>query len=230
MLNGANTIAFQKQKRILNWWVNYTAGLTEPSAFVAARYVPCTLFGNQNKNVAATLSRIDLLPTFDGLPAATADLPNPTITVTCSSPISVSAGVEFSFLKNSTFDVIPSGPAGTNQFGITSTANISPIPLGMVHGRLWESTDHKIGLYAGFGVGAHTQDAGAGGSAAEFLAGIGVGLLHTMFITPGWHLGKVAALNGGYKTGDTVPTGVTAAPVKSNYASGFGLALTFTKP
>ncbi len=230
MVNGDKTLTFQKQKRILVWWRNYTTTLTDPSSFVVARYVPCSLFGNQTKSVNATLSRLDLLPTIDGMAATSADLTNAAVTVSCSSPFVVSAGVEFSFLKNNTFGLIPSGTMGTNQFGVTNTATISPIPLGMVHGRLWESADHMVGAYVGFGVGAHVQDAAAGGAAAEYLAGVGIGLFHTIFLTPGWHLGKVAALNGGYKLGDIVPTAVTTVPVKSSYASGFGLAITFTKP
>jgi hypothetical protein len=51
-----------------------------------------------------------------------------------------------------------------------------------------------------------------------------------MFITAGLHLGTVSALNGGYKVGDAVPTGVTTAPVTGSYKAGFGLAITFTKP
>ena len=230
MANGDKTLAFQKQKRILVWWINYTASLTDASSFVVTRYVPCSLFGNQTKSVNATLSRLDLLPTLDGTAATSADLANAAITVSCSSPFVLSAGVEFSFLKNNTFGLVPSGTAGANQFGVTNTANISPIPLGMVHGKLWESADHRVGAYFGFGVGAHAQDAAAGGAAAEYLAGVGIGLFHTIFLTPGWHLGKVAALNGGYKLGDTVPAAVTTVPVKSSYASGFGLAITFTKP
>lgn len=229
-INGDKTTAFQKQKRILAWWTNYTAGLVDSSSFVIARYVPCNLFGNQTKNMSATIGRFDLLPTFDGSAASNADLTNAVITVNCSSPFVVSAGVEFSLLKNNTFGIVPSAPSGSTQFGITNTATISPIPLAMVHGRLWETSDHKLGVYFGFGVGAHTQDAAAGGSAAEYLTGVGIGLFHTIFLTPGLHLGKVAALNGGFKVGDPVPSGVTTVPVKSSYASGFGLAITFTKP
>jgi hypothetical protein len=230
MANGDKTLAFQKQKRILAWWTNYTASLIDASSFVVTRYVPCSLFGNQTKSVAATLSRMDLLPMLDGAPATSADLATASMTVSCSSPFVISAGVDFSFLKNNTFGLVPSGTAGANQFGVTNTSNISPIPLGMVHAKLWESADHKVGFYFGFGVGAHAQDAAAGGAAAEYLAGVGLGLFHTIFLTPGWHLGKVAALNGGYKIGDTVPTTVTTVPVRSSYASGFGLAITFTKP
>jgi len=51
-----------------------------------------------------------------------------------------------------------------------------------------------------------------------------------VFITPGWHLGKVAHLAGGYKVNDPVPAGVTTVPVESTYEHGFGLAITFTKP
>ena len=142
----------------------------------------------------------------------------------------VSAGVEFSFLSTSAFGLVPSGSTGANQFGITNTAHISPLPIAMISGRIAESSNHKIGLYGSFGTAAHTQGAGTGGSSAEFLTGLSIGLLRTIYITPGWHVGTVSSLNGGYKVGDAVPTGVTAVPVKSAYESGFGLAITFTKP
>jgi hypothetical protein len=158
------------------------------------------------------------------------DLKDPFVTVSCPSPFLVSAGVEFRFLKTSTFGLIPSSPSGANQFGITDNQDKIPLPIALVHVRLRQDATHRTGIYGSFGVAAHTQGSGTAGSAPEYLAGLSIGLFRTMFVTGGWHFGKVSALSGGYKVGDAVPTGVTAAPVTGSYQSGFGLAISFTKP
>jgi hypothetical protein len=221
--------AFQKQKATLQAWKDLIAGLKVES-FIKQTYVPCGSLFNQNKQVAVRLLRTDRLPMFDGQALTQTDLKDPFVTVSCASPFAVSAGVEFSFLNSPTFGLVPSGSSGANQFNVTDQANINPLPIAMVHGRLGETADHKYGLYASFGIAAHIQGAASGGSTAEFLTGLSIGFLRTIFITPGWHIGKVAALSGGYTIGGAVPTGVTVVPVKSSYQSGFGLAITFTKP
>jgi hypothetical protein len=221
--------AFQKQKATLQAWKDLIAGLKVES-FVKQTYVPCGSLFNQNKQVAVRLLRTDRLPMFDGQALTQTDLKDPFVTVSCASPFAVSAGVEFSFLKSPTFGIVPSGSSGANQFNITNQASISPLPIAVVHGRLGETADHKYGLYASFGIAAHVQGAASGGSTAEFLTGISFCFLRTIFITPGWHVGNVAALTGGYNIGEAVPTGVTVVPLKNSYESGFGLAITFTKP
>jgi hypothetical protein len=126
--------------------------------------------------------------------------------------------------------LVPSGTSGTNEFGITDAGGVNPMPVAMIHWRMKDFAGDKVGLYTSFGVAAHVQSSAAGGSAAEYLTGLSVGLSRAAFISAGWHLGKVSALNGGYTVGTTVPSGVTSVPVTSSYRSGFGLAITFTKP
>lgn len=228
-LAGDKTATFYKQKAIVEFWSRLFAGLNEDS-FVMTTYVSCGVSFNQNKQVAIKLIQYDRLPLFDGQPIASSDVKDPFVTVNCSSPFSVSAGVELRFLANQTFGLVPSGTSGSNIFGITQDAKTAPLPIGMVHVRLAEWKNHMLGLHAGFGVGAHLQGTGSGGSAAEFLFGPSLSLFRTLYITPGWHYGEVAALAGGFKIGDPVPSGVTTVPVSTSYKSGFGLAFTFTKP
>jgi hypothetical protein len=229
MLAGDKTAAFYKALGIFHFWQNQLGTLTAGS-FTISSSVDCPNVFNQNRSVAVSLVQADLLPTFDGTTTSTTTAKSPFVTVTCASPFAVSAGVELSFLKTPTFGLVPSGTAGTNQFGITDTGTINPLPVGMVHWRAYETSSHLVALYGSFGVAAHIQGNASGSSAAEYLTGISFGFLRTIFITPGWHVGKVASLGGGYAVGAPVPSGVTAVPVQSSYKSGFGLAITFTKP
>src|ERR1019366_724406 len=147
-------------------------------------------------------------PSFDSQPVTLSDAKDPFVTVNCPSPCVVSAGVEMRFLNTATYGLVPSGPSGTNLFGVTSNQNNIPLPIAIAHVRLAENDGNRYGLFASFGVAAHTQGSGTSGSAAEYLTGLSLGLFRTMFITAGLHLGTVSALNGGYKVGDAVPTGV----------------------
>jgi hypothetical protein len=228
-LAGDKTAGFYKQKAIVEFWSRLFASLNEDS-FVITTYVSCGVSFNQNRQVAIKLIQYDRLPLFDGQPIVSSDVKDPFVTVNCSSPFSVSAGVELRFLANQTFGLVPSGSTGSNVFGVTQDAKTAPLPIGMVHVRLAEWENHRFGLHASSGVGAHLQGSASGGSAAEFLFGFSLSLFRTVFITPGWHYGQVAALGGGYKIGDPVPSGVTTVPVSTSYKSGFGLAFTFTKP
>lgn len=226
---GDKTTAFYKQKAIVAFWASLLLELKEAS-FTKTTFVNCGVNFNQNKQIAVKLIELDRLPTFDGQSPSSVDLKDPFVTVTCGSPFSVSAGVEMRFLENHAFGLMPSGASGANQFNVTDDEKIIPLPIGMVHVRLWDFADHRFALVAGFGVGAHITSTAAGGSGAEYLTGLGLSLFRTIYITPGWHLGKVASLGGGYKNGDPVPTGVTTAPVRTSYQNGFGLAITFGKP
>jgi hypothetical protein len=224
-------LSFSKENGLVDAWVVLINGITDDTFFMLKTYVPCGTLFNQNKQTAVRLLVTDRLPMFDGTAltevGATGD---PGVTVTCASPFAVSAGIEFSFLKYGAFGIVPNGTSGATQFGITDTSNISPLPMAIVHGRIHEWLNHELGIFGSFGVAAHVQGNGTAGSSAEFLAGVSIGLLRTIYVTPGWHIGKVSSLGGGYKVGDPVPTGVNLVPVTSSYTSGFGLAITFTKP
>jgi hypothetical protein len=229
MLSGDKTSSFYKALAIFRFWQSHLSTLT-PSDFQTVTSIDCPNVFNQNRSVAVSLIEADLLPTFDGTPTVPTMSKTPFVTVTCTSPFAVSAGVEFSFLKSPTFGLAPSGASGVNQFGITDTGNINTLPVGAVHWRIKETPNHMVAAYGSFGAAAHIQGNASGSSAAEYLTGVSIGFRRTVFITPGWHVGKVAALGGGYKVGEAVPSGTTSVPVQSSYQSGFGLAITFTKP
>jgi hypothetical protein len=152
VVNGEKTAAFYRQKGIVDYWSRLISGLTEDS-FVLTTYVPCGITLNQSKQIALRLLQSDRLPAFEGQPPGAADLKDPFITVSCSSAFVVSAGVEFRFLKTSTFGLVPSGSTGANQFGVTDQQNKIPLPLAMAHVRLAQDASHRVGLYGSFGVG-----------------------------------------------------------------------------
>jgi ElaB/YqjD/DUF883 family membrane-anchored ribosome-binding protein len=229
MVNGDKTAAFNKQKAVVDYWHRIIDGLALAS-FEKSTYIPCGITVNQNKQIAVRLYTADRLPSFASQPVTLSDAKDPFVTVNCPSPFVISAGVELRFLKTSTFGLVPSGTSGTNHFGVTDNQDIIPLPAALAHVRLLEDASNRCGLFGSVGVAAHSQGSGTAGSAAEYLAGLSLGLFRTMFITAGVHFGKVSALSGGYNVGDPVPTGVTTAPVTGSYKAGFGLAFTFSKP
>jgi hypothetical protein len=228
-LGGDKTNAFLGQKKIFGWWDQRIKGLNADS-FTAQVYVQCRVSINSSKANALKVSGVDNFPRFSGQPATALTVTGSVVTVTCTTPIAISAGLDISFLKSPSYGFVPSGTTGANEFGITDEGGVNPMAIAMVHWRFIDWDDHSVGLFGSFGTAAHVQSSAAGGSAAEYLSGVSVGFFRTVFITTGWHLGKVSALDGGYKVGDTVPTSVTTVPVTSSYKSGFGLAITFTKP
>jgi hypothetical protein len=166
---------------------------------------------------------VDLLP---GISSASEQVLS--VTIECTSPFAVSAGVVFSTVRQQEFAIRP-GPNGENQFVLSSESRFHPLPLGMVHGRLSEPSE-SLAVHASFGVAGNFRSQGAGGSDAEFLFGMSFSLFRTMFITPGLQLGRRIELSSGFKEGDTVPSGITEPPLKKSYQAGFALAITFTKP
>jgi hypothetical protein len=229
LISGDKSTSFQSQQGLFLWWDLHMAGLNA-SSFTAQTYVECHIITNVSKSNAIKIGGFDNFPRFSSQSPTALSISGNVSTVTCTSPFAISAGVEISFLKSPTFGLVPSGTSGTNEFGITDAGGVNPMPVAMIHWRMKDFAGDKVGLYTSFGAAAHVQSSAAGGSAAEYLTGLSVGLSRAAFISAGWHLGKVSALNGGYTVGATVPSGVTSVPVTSSYRSGFGLAITFTKP
>jgi len=226
---GDKTSSFLKQKVVFMWWGAHINNLNA-NAFTAQVFVGCNISTNTNKANVVKVSGLDNFPRFASQQPTALTIGGNVANVTCSTPFVISAGMEISFLKSPTYGLVPSGTTGAKQFGITDNGGINPMALAMAHWRLHDFVDHKLGLYGSFGTAAHVQASAAGGSSAEYVSGFSLGFFRTAFVTAGWHLGKVGTLDGGYTVGSPVPTGVTTVPVISSYKSGFGLAITFTKP
>jgi hypothetical protein len=191
---------------------------------------------NRNASRAISLVTVDQSPTLDGKDP-TVKVQDAFLTVTCASPVALSAGVAFSSIEQKEFAIVKSPgttPGGTSvsKFGTLSDSSFHPMPAAFVHGRLIESADHQVGLHTTFGVSGNFQNQSSGGSSAEFLSGLSVGLWRTFYVTAGLHIGTKAELAGGFNEGDLVPSDVTNMQglVKRSYKIGFGLAFSFAKP
>jgi hypothetical protein len=221
----------QRMTGLYDAWTAYKADpVKNPDPFSLSADGPCEFAFSQTKKTALTLSITDRMPsTKDTKPQAVL-----TVTVECTSPFAVTAGVAFSSIQEREFAIVPSSdgktpPGVVNKFQSTAKSSFHPLPLAMVHARLWEPTE-KVAFHAGFGMAGNFRSQSAGGSDVEFLLGPSVSLFRTMFLTPGLHIGHKVNLGGGFNEGDIVPSSITQPPLQKSYKLGFGLAITFTKP
>jgi hypothetical protein len=190
----------------------------------------CAFAFSRTKDTVVTLTRVDLTPAT--VPPAPQTVL--TVTVECTSPFSISAGVAFSTIPDSVFaiaatPVTPGSTTTQNTITQTTGSNFHPLPLALINIRLHEWND-TFALYGSFGVAANIRQPTSGGSAAEYLFGPSIGLFRTAFITAGVHLGNEASVGGGYSVGAPVPSTLTTVPLNTSYRPGFGLGITFTKP
>jgi len=198
--------------------------------FVTTFAAGCDYTFASTKHNAIKLTQIDNLP--DKAAAAPADVL--TLTMECASPFNVSAGVAFSTIPDRQFAIEPvATPPGstttTNEFVLKSNSTFHPLPIGVVSARLCEPNEW-LSFHASFGLAGNFNSQNAGGSSAEFLFGPSIALFRTMFLTPGLHIGKKASLGDGFVLGNPAPPNVTTPPIQSSYTTGFGFAITFTKP
>ncbi|HEV3037360.1 MAG TPA: hypothetical protein VHA33_06205 [Candidatus Angelobacter sp.] len=153
----------------------------------------------------------------------------PLITVECSSPFAMSAGVAFSSITERDF-VIQKGADGQNHFVTDAHSNFHPLPLAMVNMR-YKEFSRRFGLYGSFGVAANIKGQSAGGSDPEYLfTPLTFGFFRTAFISPGLHIGRDIKLGSNFHEGDVVPASITTPPLQKSYKMAFGIAVTFSKP
>jgi hypothetical protein len=231
--DGDKAAQFAKKIGIVQYWKTTFTGL-RPDSFKKQAEVQCSVLFNRNEQTVLKLILTDRTAIFDG------QVPQPQtkdnlLTVTCSSPFSISAGAAFNTIHNPQFAIVKSAPAagGTtsiNTFGITSNSHVNPYPIAMAHGRLYNWSQNRYALHFSFGVGASVSGQNSGGSSPEFLTGLSLSFFRTIFVTGGLDVAKQTQLIGGFMVGGTVPSDVTAPPTSSSYKPGFGFAITFTKP
>ena len=237
-------VAFKKQASIVGYWdgiftnlglVATMAGPDIDNAPLTGLYthidVPCEGLFNENVSTALSLVTLDYTPTLTG-GDPTQKTQSAFVTVNCSTRFTIGAGVGFSTIEQKTFAIVPSsdGKGGTvNTFSTTSDSKITPVALAMTNIRLREWLNHGVGFYGSFGVGGDLQ---TNASAVYFLPGASFAFWRAMYLTLGAGIGSRSELTGGYKVGDTVPTGVTTigAVTGSSHSAGFAFAITFTKP
>lgn len=226
------TTQYVKNLGILGYWQRRISLLTADS-FVLQEDIPCGVLFNQNQPIAWKVTTTDETGTFPGQ-SVQQPVPTTALNVNCSSAFAVSAGAGFSLIKNPAYAIVQSAPATGSTtpamtFGVTSNSPVNPYPLVLAHARLADWGENRYALHYSFGAGVNPSG-GSTGTNPEFLTGLSLSFLRTIFVTCGLDIGKQVSLAGGFHLGDTVPTGVTTVPISSSYASAFGLAVTFTKP
>lgn len=194
-----------------------------------SRHADCDFAFARTKDTTITLVAEDQLP---GSPVSPQTILS--VTVECTSPFTVSAGIAFSTIRDREYAIQtvadPQGSTTTKSvFGAVSKSGVHPLPLGMVHARVWEPNEW-LSLHASFGIAGNLQSQSSGGSGAEFLIGPSLALFRTMFFTPGLYLGRETSLGGGFREGDPVPSSITSPPLQTAFRTAFGFAITFTKP
>lgn len=202
---------------------------------------PCVFSFAGSKTIKVELIQTDLLPPALAVaePSISSSKPSKTtaatpktisiITVECSSPFAMSAGVAFSSITERDF-VIQKGADGQNHFVTDAHSNFHPLPLAMVNMR-YKEFSRRFGLYGSFGVAANIKGQSAGGSDPEYLfTPLTFGFFRTAFISPGLHIGRDTKLGANLHEGDVVPASITTPPLQKSYRLAFGVAVTFTKP
>jgi hypothetical protein len=203
--------------------------------FVVSTYLQCGNIFNQSSSTTASLTTYDETGTLSGnLATPSSQQDKNFFTLTCASPFAISGGVEFSTIPNREFAIVKSSGGtnntSTNTFGYSSQSSFHPLPVAIAHVRIWESRSQKYAFHFSAGASGNIQGQNSGGSSAEFITGGSFSFFRTMFVTAGLHVGTKTSLAGGFKIGDTVPSDITTVPVTKSYTTGFGLAITFSKP
>jgi hypothetical protein len=212
-------------------WEAYQKDSTKTaSPFSVEATADCEFAFARTKTTAITLTRSDQMPGTSVTSSETVL----SVSVECTSPFAVSAGVAFSSIREHEFAIqpvatSPGATTTTNEFVSTAKSSFHPLPLAIVHARLYEPAGW-LSFHASFGLAGNFRSDSSGGSGAEFLLGPSLGLFRTMFITTGVHIGREVSLGAGFKEGDPVPANITAPPLRKAYKPAFGLAITFASP
>jgi hypothetical protein len=197
--------------------------------------VSCGGLFNQTATSVFSVSATDQAPTLLSGKATSSSGAQSFYTVTCTTPIAVSGGVEVSGVRDQEYQIVKSAPptgstTSVSKFGYTNNSPVHSLPIVMAHARLGESASGKVAVHMSVGVSGNLQGQSSGGSSAEFLVGPSLSLFRTMFFTAGAHIGYQSLLAGGFNVGDTVPTDITAPQVYKSALVRYGIAITFGKP
>src|SRR6266446_894698 len=238
---GQKYTAFRAARDLLNTWKvrmltlytqrdAYNRRTSAHDPFSMGTDADCEFAFSRTKTTAITLTRTDQLP------GTTTTNPESVLSVSveCTSPFTVSAGVAFSTIGEHEFAIQPvANPSGstttTNEFVSTAKSSFHPLPIGIIHARPWEPREW-LSVHASFGMAGNFNSQSSGGSSAEFLMGPSFSFFRTMFLTPGLHIGRQVSLGAGFKVGDPAPSNITTPPLQKSYVTAFGVAITFTKP
>lgn len=202
--------------------------------FKSVQPITCGNHLNLTSKTSVSVKVYDELPTLEAGTEAAPVTTNEFINVTCSSPVSISAGVELSTVPKREFGIVqsPGTVVGSvvNVFGLLNDSTVHPLPIVLTHYRLKEWKQHLWGAHVSAGAAANIQGQSSGDSSAEYLVGGSCVIGRFLFLTGGVHFGTESNIAGGFKVGDIVPSEVTSIQVTKSYEPRFGFAISFTKP
>jgi hypothetical protein len=226
-------VAFRDVQSALAEWQRILEAISARGvdAFTITLDEPCHAAFEKSKTVKIELVKTDRLAA-----PGTAAMKAEVVTVECATPLSVSAGLGFTFFVDEVeYGFVQSTKPGTaedgtptttviKEFGYLEQSNFRVSPLLLINTRLHDWNDTwALHLSAG----AVVDFKGDPGTDIEFVVGPSLSLHRTMFITLGLQAARVPQLAGGFAVGDEVPSGVAAPPLEKKLEPGLLIAFTY---
>jgi hypothetical protein len=119
-------------------------------------------------------------------------------------------------------------PTYKNVFAVTSSAPVQVVPFTFLNVRVhyWRFRENIFSLNAAGGIGVNPN---SGSNQVEYFAGTSFGI-GSLYIDFGAHFGEFQNLGGGFYLGQTVPSGLTKAPVTTKYTIHPSFGFTYKLP
>jgi hypothetical protein len=184
----------------------------------------CSFGFANNKN-----SLVEMLSTDRLSAAGTAASKLDIVTVICSSPLSISGGFGFSTVHEREISFIQSQNSSgqaISVFGYKASSNFKPLPLLLLNTRIHEWNDDWA-VHLSNGAVVDIKTGAAGGTDVEFVSGASFSFRRSLFITGGFHAGRVQSLAGGFSIGQQVPSSISTPPTENRWSPGFVIAFTY---
>jgi hypothetical protein len=210
----------------LQQWSSLLSSINAAGSSAFSRTVDTTCgfgFAN-NKNSVVELKSTDRMAATGTTPV-TLDL----VTIICSSPLSISGGFGFSTVSEREVSFIQSeDSSGTviSTFGYKAKSNFKPLPLLLLNTRIHEWNDDWA-IHVSNGAVVDIKTGAASSTDVEFVSGLSVSYRRSLFVTGGFHAGRIQSLAGGFTIGQQVPLSVSTPPTQARWAPGFVLAFTY---
>jgi hypothetical protein len=213
------------QTKLQQWNAILTSALSGGAASFT-RTVPasCSFGFSNNKNIQVEMATTDRLAA-PGAAASKLQI----VTVICSTPFSISGGFGFSSVKEQTVSFLQSQNSSgqvISVFGYKAKSSFRPLPLLMLNTRFHEWNDDWA-VHFSNGAVVDIKTGAAGGTDVEFVSGISLSFRRSLFITGGFHAGRIQKLAGGFAIGQQVPASVSSPPTESRWTPGAVIAFTY---
>jgi hypothetical protein len=227
LINPTTFATYNAQVRTGSDWdarAEYVAKTTDPWTMTLALTCHVQWFG---KTESQTVS----LPYTDYSQATPSQAANPFFSFTnaCLSSLTVSSGLGFSTVRNSTYafepktDYTANPPTTTQVIGYSSNPLLTLFYVGQMN-YSYVHPEHSIGLHVAGGAGVSTSSAGTTG---DLFLGNAFSFFHrAIFVTPAAHFTQRQVLMPGYAVGNPQAS-LSSIPVTNAWKTGFAITITF---